>query len=539
VTQEFWDAEAATFDEQPDHGLRDPGVRAAWAELLLPLLPPEAVVADLGCGTGTLAVLLAEAGHRVVGVDLSERMLDQAREKAGAGAEFKQGDAADPPLDDHSFDVVLVRHVLWALPDQKAAVGRWLRLLKPGGRLVLVEGRWFTGAGISADECRALFDEHRVGVRVRTLDDPAFWGAAIEDERYLVVAEPGPVHRATVGGRSGWVVTGYAEARAALVDPRLRKSGANARWAGLPAGRASHMLDADPPDHTRLRKLVNQAFTARAVEALRPRIEEITAELLDDLARHDEVDLLAAFAVPLPITVIGELLGVEPGAGAEFHRRSRDLTDPGFRTFLGELVRAKRAQPADDVLSRLVLAHDQDDRLSDTELVATAFLLLFAGYETTVHLIGNGVYALLRNPDQFDALRADPALVPAAVEEFLRFDGPVGFATLRYTGEPVELGGVRIPADEFVHVALGAADRDPARFADPGRLDIARHPVGHVAFGHGIHHCVGAPLARLEAQIAFTQLVRRFPRLSLAGDVRRQEGIRIHGLVELPVRPDE
>ncbi|MFJ1762439.1 cytochrome P450 [Amycolatopsis sp. NPDC088138] len=537
MTQNPWDAEAATFDEQPDHGLRDPDVRAAWAELLLPLLPSEAFVADLGCGTGTLAVLLAEAGHRVVGVDLSERMLDQARQKAGAGVEFKHGDAADPPLDDYSFDVVLVRHVLWAMPDQSAAVGRWLRLLKPGGRLVLVEGRWSTGAGISADECRALFGARHVGTRVRVLDDPAFWGAEIEDERYLVVAEPGPVYRTT--SPRGWVVTGYAEARAALSDPRLRKAGANARWAGRPAGRGSHMLDADPPDHTRLRKLVNQAFTARAVEALRPRIEEITAALLDDLARHDEVDLLAAFAVPLPITVIGELLGVEPGARAEFHRLSRDLGDPGLRTFLGELVRAKRARPADDVLSRLVLAHDRDDRLSDTELVATAFLLLFAGYETTVHLIGNGVYALLRNPDQFDALRADPALVPAAVEEFLRFGGPVGFATLRYTGEPVELGGVRIPADEFVHVALGAANRDPARFADPGRLDLARHPAGHVGFGHGIHHCVGAPLARLEAQIAFTQLVRRFPRLSLAGDVRWQDGIRIHGLVELPVRPNE
>ncbi|MFG1639342.1 class I SAM-dependent methyltransferase [Amycolatopsis sp. NPDC049252] len=173
MTQNPWDAEAATFDEQPDHGLRDPDVRVAWAELLLPLLPPEAVVADLGCGTGTLAVLLAEAGHRVVGVDLSERMLDRARQKAGARVEVKQGDAADPPLDDHSFDVVLVRHVLWALPDQEAAVGRW-----------------FTGAGIGADECRALFDAHHVGTRVRVLDDPALWGAAIEDERYLVVAEP-------------------------------------------------------------------------------------------------------------------------------------------------------------------------------------------------------------------------------------------------------------------------------------------------------------------------------------------------------------
>ncbi|HEY3464949.1 MAG TPA: cytochrome P450 [Amycolatopsis sp.] len=359
----------------------------------------------------------------------------------------------------------------------------------------------------------------------------------------------GTVHRVRFpDGRTGWVVTGYAEARAALADPRLRKAGANARWAGVGSTASTHMLDSDPPDHTRLRKLVNQAFTARAVEALRPRVEEITAGLLDDLSGHAEVDLVAGFALPLPITVIGELLGVAPGEQVEFRRRTAGFGSGSaapeqvrdLKAFLVELVRRKRDHPADDVLSRLVRARDEDDRLSERELVATAFLLLFAGYETTVNLIGNGVHALLRHPDQLDALRADPALVPAAVEEFLRYDGPVGFATLRYAGEPLEIGGVRVDAGEFVHVAIGAANRDPEKFADADRLDVGRNPAGHVAFGHGLHHCVGAPLARLEAQVAFTRLLERFPRLSLVdGPLAWHEGIRIRGLTSLPVRPNE
>ncbi|MCR6485524.1 cytochrome P450 [Amycolatopsis sp. OK19-0408] len=366
---------------------------------------------------------------------------------------------------------------------------------------------------------------------------------------YRAWSEHGSVHRVRFpGGKAGWVVTGYAEARAALAEPRLRKSGANARWAGVEATASTHMLDADPPDHTRLRKLVNQAFTPRAVEALRPRVEEITAELLDDLAGHAEADLLERFAVPLPVTVIGELLGVAAEERAEFRRRTAGFgsgsAEPAqihhLKAFLVELVRRKRAHPAGDMLSDLVRARDEQEQLSERELVATAFLLLFAGYETTVNLIGNGMYALLRNPDQLDALRADLSLVPAAVEELLRFDGPVGFATLRYAGEPLELGGVRIEAGEFVHVALGAANRDPARFPDADRLDVGRRPAGHVAFGHGIHHCVGAPLARLEAQIAFSRLLTRFPRMRLAeADLAWHEGIRFRGLTTLPVRPNE
>jgi SAM-dependent methyltransferase len=187
--RKFWDARAASFDEEPDHGLLDPEVRAAWAELLLPEMPPApAVVADLGCGTGSVTSLLAQAGHDVHGVDLSDRMVAAAKAKVGLSARVSQGDAADPPFEPASVDVVFARHVLWALPDPDAAMTRWLRLLRPGGRLVLVEGLWSTGSGISAARCRELVGGHREEVVVRPLDDPRLWGGPISDERYLVTS---------------------------------------------------------------------------------------------------------------------------------------------------------------------------------------------------------------------------------------------------------------------------------------------------------------------------------------------------------------
>ncbi|WP_280336459.1 cytochrome P450 family protein [Nocardia wallacei] len=374
--------------------------------------------------------------------------------------------------------------------------------------------------------------------------------------------ERGPVHRVRLAdGLTGWVIISYAEARAALTDSRLRKNVTgmyeifrrqqrssvvvNADTEAL----GSHMLNSDPPDHTRLRKLVTKAFTPRRVAALRPRIEEITAGLLDGMARHDRVDLLAAFANPLPVVVICELLGVPYDDRTDFQSWSRvlvgsvggvaerNVASVAMSEYLRALIADKRREPGDDLLSGLVHVRDDGDRLSESELVAMAFLLLVAGHETTVNLIGNGTYALLRNRSQFDALRADPAGIPAAVEEFLRYDGPVGWATVRYTEEPVEIGGVRIDAGELVYVALAAANHDPARYADPEQLDITADVAGHLAFGHGIHFCVGAPRARLEAEVAFTRLLGRFPNLELARPFtpRWHHGALIRGLTELPV----
>ncbi|APE34408.1 cytochrome [Nocardia mangyaensis] len=373
----------------------------------------------------------------------------------------------------------------------------------------------------------------------------------------------GPVHRVRFPDDVvRWVVVGYPEARAALADPRLRKDMASAA-AILDNKRQvpptdpqslallTHMLSTDPPGHTRLRKLVNKAFTTRRVAALRPRIEEITEALLEAMATADEVDLMDTFANPLPVTVICELLGVPFADRDDFQSWTRSLIGvPGeadeersaaaaaMTRYLSNLVRAKQSEPADDLLSQLTLTDDDGDRLTDPELVAMAFLLLVAGHETTVNLIGNGVYALLRDPEQWAALRADPEAVPAAVEEFLRFDGPVDMATVRFTAEPVTMGGTEIPAGELVYVALSAANRDPARFPEPDALTIDGPTAGHLAFGHGIHFCVGAPLARLEADIAFTLLLRRFPALRLAptaDTARWQTSTLIRGLLDLPV----
>lgn len=374
----------------------------------------------------------------------------------------------------------------------------------------------------------------------------------------------GPVHRVQfTHGVACWVIIGYAEGRAALADPRLRKNASemyelfrrkNAEILTDESAEAlgSHMLNSDPPDHTRLRKLVTKAFTPRRVAALRPRIEEITAALLDEMADRDEVDLLQAFANPLPVTVICELLGVPFADRADFQAWTRVLVGVGNKKeepaaatlamteYLRKLIAAKRSQPEADLLSSLAQPAEDGERLDEQELIAMSFLLLVAGHETTVNLIANGTYALLRDRDQWDALRADPSGIPAAVEEFLRYEGPVGWSTVRYTSEPMRIGGITIPADELVYVALSAVNRDPARFADPGHLDVTANSSGHLAFGHGIHFCIGAPLARMEAEIAFSALLRHFPDLDFADRAftpEWQHSILFRGLGELPVRP--
>ena len=366
------------------------------------------------------------------------------------------------------------------------------------------------------------------------------------------------VHRVTLwGGTDVWLVTRYAEAKAALTDPRLSKD-----WRGVmelyPTGGDrphqallySHMLLQDPPDHTRLRKLVALAFTGRTVQKMRPDIFRIADELLEAMAvgGPGPVDLMQCYAVQLPLRVISELLGVPPEDRDEFRVRVEPLltsADPAelgpaesaMAELLAALIDRKRKLPAGDLLSALVHTADVQDRLSPDELLSTAFLLIVAGYETTVNLIGNGVLALLRNPSQLASLRSDPSLLPRAVDEFLRFESPLNTSTQRFTSEPVRIGGVEIPAGELVLIALLAANHDDRQYDDPDRLDVSRARNPHLAFGHGIHHCLGAPLARLEGEIAIGRLLDRFERITLVDNVVLQyrRSTLMRGLDTLPV----
>lgn len=364
-------------------------------------------------------------------------------------------------------------------------------------------------------------------------------------------------------GLKVWLVTRYDEAKVALTDPRVSKNilegghlmEAHATQAAerreIEPTLAVHMLNMDPPHHTRLRKLVTKAFTARRIELMRPRVEEIAAELIAKLNDGDEVDLLEAFAFPLPITVICELLGIPIDNRDDFREWSNQLLSFGtpeqlqhaaasMAGFLFQHVTAiAEAEPNDTFFSALVHADDSGDRLNTEELVSMAFLLLVAGHETTVNLIGNAVLSLLNNPDQLQILKDRPELIPASTEEFLRLEGPVNVATFRFTKEPLDLGGVTVPAGEILMVSLVAANRDPAKYENPDQLDVTRSAQGHVAFGHGIHFCLGAPLARLEFDVALTQLLARFPNLTLAAEPETlvwRDSTLIRGLHTLPVR---
>jgi cytochrome P450 len=372
---------------------------------------------------------------------------------------------------------------------------------------------------------------------------------------YAEMRRQGPLRRVTMpDGLPGWLVTDHAQARALLDDRRLSKSVVRARPL-FPPGAAGgygtklseHMLNDDPPNHTRLRRLVTKAFTSRAVSRLRPQIEQLVDELLD--AIDGETELIESFAFPLPIAVISALLGVPHEDRSRIRAWSKifvsGVTGEPLATaardqeqLLRDLIRAKRAVPTEDLLSDLVHVSDEGDQLSEDELVAMAFLLLFAGHETTVHLLGNAVYQLLTNPKQQELLRGDPGLLPGAVEEFLRIASPIHIATLRFTTEAVAVDDVEIPAGEFVMISLLAANADDARFDDPRELDVTRPGGGHLAFGHGIHYCLGAPLARLEGEIAIGRLLARFPSLRLAVDpaeLHWRTSTLVHGLRELPV----
>lgn len=393
-------------------------------------------------------------------------------------------------------------------------------------------------------------------------------------EHYAELRREAPVHRLLEpDGTEIWLVTRYEDARTALADRRLAKDPrggpeamrrARPRDPGkVPEEESLDLLFSDPPDHDRLRRLVGRAFTPRRVEGLRPRVQQLTDELLDRMRDQDEADLIAAFAFPLPVTVICELLGIPVEDRDRFRAWTRDLggapRTPAEKLSMAVALQAMSRYVADriaevrpsvrsdlpeedqpDLLHALIAASEDRDRLTDGELLEMVELLLLAGHETTVNLIGNGTLALLRHPDQLRLLRERPDLLPDAIEEVLRYDGPVERSTFRYTTEAVDVGGVTIPPQSVVCVVLAAADRDPGCFPDPDRLDLARTPNHHLAFGHGIHFCLGAPLARLEGQVAIGSLIAHFPRLELACPVDRLRfraaGHLIRGLEALPVR---
>lgn len=385
--------------------------------------------------------------------------------------------------------------------------------------------------------------------------DPAFVADPYPTYRRLRAEDP--VHHSPLGF---WVLTRYDDVITALRDPRLAKEAIAAFVAArfgtpMPALGLS-MLDRDPPDHTRLRSLVSKAFTPRVVEGLRPHIQQIVDRLIDGVQGGGSMDLIEEFAYPIPVIVICEMLGVPVEDHEQFKGWSLDIARgldsvllppdsevprrsmaarSALADYFRELIARRRASPRADMLSGLIAAEEAGDKLSENELLATCILLLIAGHETTVNLIGNGTLALLRHPDQLRLLRANPGLIGTAIEELLRFDGPVQ-RTARIPSEDVVIDGRTIAKGEMLMPFIGAADRDPAQFPEPDRLDITRTDNRHIAFGWGIHFCLGAPLARVEGQIAINTLVQRLPTLALATETPEfRQSLTLRGLKSLPV----
>lgn len=392
---------------------------------------------------------------------------------------------------------------------------------------------------------------------------------------YNKLRELGPIHRIKLpNGLAAWLVIDYELGKQVLSDPRLSKdeesSGAAARRQGISAGWQEsagprplrmNLLNTDPPDHTRLRSLVNKAFTPAASARMRPTIEQVAAELIDQLQtqpHRDSVDLLASYATPLPITVICRLLGVPAADQDTFGTLITTIMDEtavadGERSrqarldlsrYLIALISSRREQRSQgdehgDLLDRLISAQVDHDRLTDEELVATIGLLLVAGYDTTVHLIANAIFLLSTQPKVLEHIKDHSDEIETLVEEVLRWEGPGHTATLRHTTGPITLGDNHIDAGEFLIVSVAAANRDPAVYADPEHFKIDRSGAGHLSFGHGIHYCVGAPLARLEAQIAIQALVSAFPVFTLAADPESlswRRSMIIRGRTTLPIQ---
>jgi cytochrome P450 len=382
---------------------------------------------------------------------------------------------------------------------------------------------------------------------------------------YARLRAEAPVYRVTLPTKErAWLVTRYDDVATVLKDERFVKDTLNAltpeqaanqpwfRKLKLVKALARNMLDRDPPDHTRLRALVSKAFTSRRIEHMRERIQALTHELLDNVQDRGRMDLIHDYALPLPTTIIAELLGVPVADRHRFHRWSNALNLSNtwwgllkailnlsaFIRYIRKLIKRRRADPQDDLVSALAQADEEGDTLSEEELVAMVILLLVAGHETTVNLIGNGTLALLEHPDQMEKLRNDPALLKPAVEELLRYASPVETATARYAREDVTIAGVTIRRGEMVGAVIASANRDERQFANPDTLDITREPNKHLSFGLGNHFCLGTPLARLEGQIAIGTLLRRVPDLRLnvaAAALRWRRGLVLRGLEALPV----
>jgi cytochrome P450 len=400
------------------------------------------------------------------------------------------------------------------------------------------------------------------GIVAPDLASPAF--KANPYPFYARLRAEAPVWRVTLRDRrTAWLVTRYEDVAGVLKDDTFAKDKLNAMdpdqraktlWVpGFLKPLERNMLDLDDPDHARLRALVSKAFTPRLIERLRGRIEALCEELLDAMERESGTDLVAGYALPLPAIVIAELLGVPAEDHARFHRWSNRLVSVSsgrdmlralpaalaFVRYLRNLVERRRADPEDDLITALIRVEEAGDRLSEDELLAMAFLLLVAGHETTVNLIASGTLALLEHPEQTERLRRDPSFVKPAVEELLRYTSPVELATERYARKDTEIRDTRIPRGGLVLAVLGSANRDERHFEDPDVLDLARDPNRHLAFGRGgVHHCLGAPLARMEGQIALTALMRRFPgaRLAMAPEALRwRRGLFLRGLEKLPL----
>ncbi|NEA32470.1 cytochrome P450 [Streptomyces sp. SID13031] len=384
----------------------------------------------------------------------------------------------------------------------------------------------------------------------------------------------GPVHEVIFPhGAKVWLVTRYADCKALAMDPRVGKDGRrlNEMYAkhstlsspmhstrtdeeeaepGFDDDLAAHVLNSDPPNHTRLRKLAIKAVTPARQEALRPSVEVAVEKLLDKLAEAPVVDLLAEFAWPLPLGTICDLFAMPEEDRENFRKWSGTLTGAGqdpeevasasknMTEYANALIDARRADPGDDMISEMLRMDLDGDQLTQGEIVGMIFIVVTAGHVTTVHSIGNGVFNLLTHPEELEKLRADPSLIPAAVDELMRFDPAASVGTFRFTKAEIEIAGVTIPKEQILALSWGSANRDETKFEDPDRLDVNRCPQGTFSFGHGVHYCIGIPMAKMQIEIALERLLARYPHLRLAvpaDDVRWTSSALLHGLAGLPV----